>query len=250
MVTIEPGLYTGTIRHRRFSPRAHEFRYALFMALLDVDAVTSQMAVSRLTARNRWSVASFHDADHIGDPALPLRSRIEASARAAGLVCPAGPIFLLTHLRYVGYVFNPISLYYCCDAGGQVRLVLADVRNTYGGRHSYWLTPIGDTTRRFRAVSAKSLYVSPFMTMSADYQFQLTPPGPSLVAHMDVVEHGSGDRVFDATLHLERRPWTAATVRETLAAYPLMTLKVIGAIHLEALRLRLKGLAQIPRLTE
>ena len=250
MVTIEPGLYTGTIHHRRFRPRAHQFRYALFMALLDVDDVTSLMAVSRLTGRNRWSLASFHDVDHIGDPALPLRSRVEASALAAGHVCPTGPIFLLTHLRYAGYVFNPISLYYCCDGGGRVRLVLADVRNTYGGRHSYWLTPIDDSAPRFHAVSAKALYVSPFMTMSADYQFQLTRPGRSLSVHMNVVEHGTGHRVFDATLHLERRPWTAAAVRETLAAYPLMTLKVIGAIHFEALRLRLKGLTQHPRLPE
>ena len=250
MVTIEPGLYTGTIRHRRFRPLAHQFRYALFMALIDIDAVESQMSVSRLTGFNRWNVASFHDQDHIGDPSMALRKRVESSALAAGHVCPSGPIYLLTHLRYAGYLFNPISIYYCCDAEGTVTLVLADVRNTYGGRHSYWLTPLDDKTQRFHAVSRKSLYVSPFMTMSTDYEFVLTPPGPSLVAHMNVVEHVTGDRMFDATLDLERRPWTAANVRGTLAAYPLMTLKVIGAIHLEALRLRLKGLAQVPRVEE
>jgi len=250
VVTIEPGLYTGTIRHRRFSPRVHEFRYALFMALLDVDEVSSQMAVSRLTARNRWNVASFYDADHIGHPSMSLRERVEASALAAGHQRPGGPIYLLTHLRYAGYLFNPISLYYCCDAEGQVTQVLADVRNTYGGRHSYWLQPLDGRTQRFHAVSAKSLYVSPFMAMAADYQFLLTPPGSSLVAHMNVIEHATGDRMFDATLSLQRRPWTAANVRRTLAAYPLMTLKVIGAIHFEALRLHLKGLTQIPRVTD
>lgn len=244
---ITPGLYTGTIRHRRFAPTEHGFTYSLFMALIDVDAIDQQMAVSRLTSVNRFGLAAFYDADHIGDPSRPLRDRVRASAIQAGEPCPEGPIYLLTHLRYAGYVFNPISIYYCCDQGGNIAAVLADVRNTYGGRRSYWLKPFDESTRRFRSFAKKSLYVSPFMTMDADYEFLLTPPAESLVAHMNVVGHESGSRLFDATLELERRPWTAANVRKTLLAYPFMTAKVIGAIHLEAVRLRLKGLTEFPR---
>lgn len=217
------------------------------MALIDIDSIGEQMAVSRLTAMNRFALASFHDADHIGDPSRPLRERVKASAHAAGHISPSGPIYLLTHLRYAGYVFNPISIYYCCDADGTVSMVLADVRNTYGGRRSYWLRPFDESPRRFRAVAGKAMYVSPFMTMNADYEFLLTPPGDSLVAHMNVIGQGTGERIFDATLELERRPWTAANVRKTLAAYPFMTARVIGGIHFEAMRLRLKGLTVVPR---
>jgi len=248
-VTIAPGLYTGTIRHRRFSPRQHAFTYSLFMALIDVDAVARQMAVSRLTACNRFGLASFHDADHIGDPQLPLRERIRACARQMGQTCPDGPIYLLTHLRYAGYVFNPISIYYCCDTSGAVAAVLADVRNTYGGRRSYWLNPADTSTQRFRSFAEKALYVSPFMTMDANYEFVLTPPGESLVAHMNVSDQVSGARLFDATLQLERRDWTAANIRRTLLGYPFMTARVMGGIHLEALRLRLKRLPEYPNPT-
>jgi DUF1365 family protein len=243
-VTVEPGLYVGTIRHRRWLPKAHQFQYSLFMSLLDIDDLDRQMSTSWLTSRNRWNLASFHDADHIGGAGTSLRDRLHASARQAGGELPNGRIFLLTHLRYAGYLFNPISLYYCFDAEERLTRVLADVRNTYGGRRSYWLDPIDDGGRRLRAVAAKTLYVSPFMPMAADYEFVLTIPGRKLIAHMNV--SCAGDRQFDATLALERRPWTASGIRRVLLAYPLMTARVIGAIYFEALRLRLKGLREQP----
>jgi DUF1365 family protein len=247
-VIAGPALYVGTLRHRRHRPAVHVFRYSLFMVLLDVDRVADAMAVSRLTGYNRRRWATFDDRDHIGDPALPLRDRVLESARSAGVELPDGPIHLLTHLRYAGYVFNPISLYYCYDRDGGLRRVLADVRNTYGGRRSYWLTPADGRDRRLRAVAAKSLYVSPFMAFDVVYEFLLTPPADALVAHMNVLPDGAGPRrpIFDATLTLRRRPWTAASLRAALLRQPLMTAKVIGAIHWEALRLRLKGLPTLP----
>lgn len=249
-MTPSPALYVGTIRHRRFAPTPHRFQYSLFMAFLDIDRLPAAMDVSRLTSYNRWNWAAFDERDHFGDPQRPLRERLDAIARAAGEALPRGPIYLLTHLRYAGYVFNPISLFYCYDEGGVLRLVLAEVNNTYGGRRLYWLRPAGDTSRVFRAVAAKSLYVSPFMDFDVDYGFVLTPPGPTLVAHMNVTRQhqalsGRG-RLFDATLTLDRQPWTSRSIRHALLRFPWMTAKVIAAIHWEALRLRLKGLAVHP----
>lgn len=244
---METSLYVGTIRHRRVTPRAHAFTYSIFMPLLDIDALGEAMAVSRLTSYNARNVAAFDERDHFGDPAEPLRARVERSAREHGVTLPGGRIFLLTHLRYAGYVFNPISLFYCADAGGQVRAVLAEVNNTYGGRHLYWLAR-EEARGPFRARVGKAMYVSPFMPFDVDYAFNLTEPGASLVAHMDVCrrEGGRQDRMFDATLALERRPWTAGEIRAALARFPLMTAKVTAAIHWEALRLRLKGLPVQP----
>jgi DUF1365 family protein len=249
-----PGLYVGTIRHRRFTPRPHDFEYRLFMVLLDVDGIEQAMTASRLTSYNHWNWASFHDSDHVGDPSQPLRTRLRASAEAHGLSLPDGPILLLTHLRYAGYIFNPISIFYCLDSGGALRRVLADVRNTYGGRRLYWLQPADPAAHRFRAVADKTLCVSPFMASGVSYEFLLTPPGDAMVAHMNVHRQAprgdavaSGERVFDATLSLERRPWTAATIRRALLRFPWMTAKVTAAIHFEALRLYLKGLPVVPR---
>ncbi len=149
------------------------------MVLLDVDRLREAMGVSRLTSYNGWNWASFDERDHIGDPSQPLRDRLRESAASADEVLPDGPIYLLTHLRYAGYVFNPISLYYCYDRSHRLRLVLADVRNTYGGRRSYWLRSGGERRDVVRDTAAKSLYVSPFMDYDVDYDFVLTPPGPS-----------------------------------------------------------------------
>lgn len=242
----QPGLYVGTITHRRYAPTSHQFRYALFMALLDVERIDELMAVSRWTSLNRWNWSSFHDCDHVGDAAMPLRERLRASAAAEGRTLPDGKIFLLTHLRYAGYVFNPISLYYCFEGSGRLASVLADVRNTYGGRRSYWLDPADGVARRFRAFTDKTLYVSPFMEMAVRYEFLMTVPGETLVTHMNVARCNTYEKIFDATLDLERRPWTAAAIRRTLVEYPFMTARVIGAIYVEAMRLRLKGLTEIP----
>jgi hypothetical protein len=239
-----PGLYVGTVRHRRFAPAPHAFEYPLFMALLDIDRLPELMTVSRLTGYNRRALAAFHDADHFGDAAEPLRARLERSAALAGRTLGEGPVLLLTNLRYAGYVFNPISIFYCFDRASRLQAVMAEVNNTFGGRHTYWLDGSHDATAPLRARVAKELYVSPFMPYGVSYDFVLTPPVDRLVVHMNVdedSEDASRRRTFDATLRLSYRPWTAGEIRRTLIEFPWMTAKVITAIHWEALRLWRKG---------
>ena len=235
---IDSGLFVGTLRHRRFTPVAHTFTYPLFMALLDIDRVPELMQRSRLTSHNRWNWASFDDRDHFGDPDRPLRERLEADAARHGIDLPAGPVFLLTHLRYLGYCFNPVSFFYCFDHAGRPRVVVAEVSNTSGGTRNYWLQP-DPAARPFRAAAAKSLAVSPFMPVDLDYTFAFTPPATRLVAHIETSQAGVVG--FDATLSLERRPWTAAEIRRVLVRYPAMTATVMAQIHWEALRLWWKG---------
>src|SRR5262249_37568189 len=121
----EPAIYIGQLKHRRFLPRPHAFMYRLFMAFLDIDHPAAEMPVSPFTSHNRFNWASFDDRDHLGDPARPLRERLALDAARAGLTLPDGPIFLLTHLRYLGYAFNPISLYYCFNRHGAAPVVCA-----------------------------------------------------------------------------------------------------------------------------
>ena len=243
---IESGLFAGTLRHRRFSPVAHAFTYPLFMALLDIDRIPELMTRSRLTSHNRWNWASFDDRDHLGDPRLPLRDRLAADAARHGIDVPAGQVLLLTHLRYLGYGFNPVSFFYCFDRADRLRVVVAEVSNTFGGSHNYWLRP-DPASRTFRATARKSLYVSPFMPVDLEYTFAFTLPGTRLVAHMTTRKAGSTG--FDATLSLERRPWTAAEVRRALVRYPAMTASVITGIHWQAMKLWWKGVPVVPRVT-
>lgn len=245
-MVIKSGLFVGTLRHRRFTPVAHAFTYPLFMVLLDVDRVSELMQESVFTSRNRWNWASFDDRDHLGDPRRPLRDRLRDDASRHGIELPEGRIFLLTHLRYLGYCFNPVSFFYCLDRADQVQVVLAEVTNTFGGSHNYWLRR-DSASRTFRAVTAKSLYVSPFMPSDLDYEFALTPPTARLVAHMKVVRAGSA--CFDATLALERRPWGAAEIRRALVRFPVMTAAVVAGIHWQALRLWSKGVPVVRRIT-
>lgn len=244
-MVIESGLFVGTLRHRRFAPVPHAFTYPLFMALLDVDRLPALMRVSRLTSYNRLNWASFHDRDHLGDPARPMRERLATDAARHGLDLPGGRIFLLTHLRYLGYGFNPVSFFYCLDTAGRLQLLLAEVSNTFGGRHNYWLQPDG-AARRFRSAAAKSLYVSPFMPAELDYAFAITPPEDRLVAHMETVD-AAGTVGFDATLSLERRPWNAGEIRRALVRHPAMTASVVAGIHWQALRLWWKGVPVVER---
>lgn len=239
-VLPESGLYSGELRHRRFRPRPHEFTYGLFMAFLDIDRIPALMAQSPFTSHNRFNWASFDDRDHFGDPRVSLKERLMQDAREHSVALPDGPIFLLTHLRYLGYCFNPISFFFCYDSHGGLDTILAEVKNTFGETHNYWLSPQnrqpGSSTLRFQC--PKAMHVSPFMDMDLLYDFAVSNPGDQFVAHMKTLE--ATQPLFDATLVLKHEPWTSQAVARVLLRHPWMTAKVIAAIHWEALRLYLK----------
>jgi len=235
----EPGIYRGTLRHRRFRPHAHEFRYPVFLAMLDIDRLPETMARSAFSSYNHFNWASFEEKDHFGDPHVALRQRLEEAARTEGVSLPTGRVMLLTNLRYLGYCFNPISFFYFLDEQGNVPVVLAEVNSTFGEHKNYWLwsgNRLGESGMQFSC--AKEMHVSPFMPMELGYEFALTAPGKTLTAHMETVDGGAP--LFDATLTLERRPWTGGELLRALLGHPAMTAKVVFAIHWEALRLWLK----------
>jgi DUF1365 family protein len=237
-------LYVGRLRHRRFRPTAHAFTYTLFMPMLDIDLLDEAADVSPFVSRNRFNWASIDDRDHVGNPLRTLRSRLETEAQAAG----TSRIFLLTHLRYLGYCFNPISFFFCYDRAGVLATVVAEVNSTFGERTLYWLPARPHAAGPIRHRTAKTMHVSPFNERHLDYDFTVTPPGASLVAHMTTIDRteGTDTPFFDATLTLDRHPWSGPHLHRVLARHPWMTAKVIGAIHFEALRLWWKGLRYVP----
>jgi DUF1365 family protein len=220
-------LYTGTIRHRRFTVRRHEFRHRIALAYLDVDHLPPWLV------RSRPGLVRFRRADYLGDPNVPLADAVRALVAERLGSAPAGPIRLLTQLRTLGHCFNPVSFYYCFGEDGvSLQAIVAEVTNTpWGERHAYVQAEPGEEL-------AKALHVSPFMPMGQRYTWRATVPGETLSVH---IESREGDhRAFDATLSLRREPLTLGGLLRRPA------LRTVALIYGHAVALKLKGVPVQP----
>lgn len=232
-------IYAGSVRHRRFAPVANEFRYSIFMMYLDLGELGRLFDPFWFWSARRPALAWFRRADHYGDPARPLDECIRDLVEQQTGERPTGPIRLLTHLRYFGYCFNPVSFYYCLDDEGKVRDVVMEVNNTpWGETHCYVLPrdPAGDGPLRFEF--DKAFHVSPFLPMDMRYRSSLTAPGGNLLVGIE--NWREGNKVFDAHLALRRQPITHAALARQLVMDPLVTLRVISLIMWQAARLWVK----------
>ena len=245
---MHSAIYHGWLRHRRFAPKRHDFRYPLFLMYLDLAELDQVFRGRWLWSTRRTALARFDRADHLGDPGVPLDQAVRDLVALQTGARPDGPIRLLTHLRYFGHCFNPVSFYYCFDAAdARVVCVVAEVNNTpWGERHCYVLNqPRPGQGRHQSYRSEKVFHVSPFMPMDLEYHWVFSPPGDTLNVHMALQpasnEGGTAQsKVFDASMQLNRAPVTAMQLAAALLRYPLMTLQVVAAIHWQALRLLLK----------
>jgi hypothetical protein len=242
-------IYEGWVRHRREMPVQHALRYPLFMMYLDLDELDQVFAKRWLWSARHPAPAWFRRGDYFGDPRLTLKEAALREIEASAGMRPEGPVRVLTHLRYWGYSFNPISLYFCFAPDGQdVQAVIAEVRNTpWGERKPYVLTDnlAGENRHRRQFRFAKQLHVSPFMEMAVIYHMHLTVPGETLTVH--IANETPAGKHFDATMSLKRKPIAAASLAGVLARFPWMTATVIAGIHWEALKLWWKGVPYVPR---
>ena len=249
---------SGTVRHRRHTPVGHEFSYNTGMLALDLDEWERFEKVSPFVSVGRFNWLSLHRRDYL-DPTVPdLRQAVADRVEIATGWRPDGAVELITHPRHLGYVFNPVSFYFCYRAGDRPSegavpaVILAQITNTpWHERHLYCLH-VGDdviTTRQgWRTVKAgfsKRFHVSPFNPMDQSYQWTFSFRGPELRIHMNVngpaADAEAAGRVFDATLVVRRTPVTRKTIHSSLRAFPLESFKVVAGIYWHALRLRLKG---------
>ncbi len=236
---MHSALYTGRVRHRRHAPRAHAFEQRLFMVYLDLAELDRVFRGRWLWSTRRAALAWWRRADYLGDPAVPLDTAVRDRVHAETGMRPQGPIRMLTHLRYWGIAFNPVTFYYCFDASGErVETIVAEITNTpWNERHAYVL---GDalneaTGARKRYRFGKAFHVSPFLPMALDYDWRFTTPGDALAVHMRDCKDGRA--VFDATLSLKRREIGAWRLAHALAAFPLMSAQVVAGIYWQALKL-------------
>ncbi len=234
---LRSGLYLGTVRHRRSAPRENAFRYGVYQLLLDLDELPDIDRAIGFFGYNRARPVSFHDRDHMGDTGEPVRDKLARWLRGQGRELGDSRVMLLTNPRVLGYVFNPVSYFFCLDAAGGLRFTVAEVFNTFGEAYCYLLDGVEAVGgRAVRSKVDKQFHVSPFMPIEGvRYEWIVTPPGERLTIHIDEFE--AGEKYFDVTLNLTRQPLTGATLGRAMLRYPHLTARTIFLIHWQAAKL-------------
>ena len=234
-------LYFGQVMHRRLRPFSHRFRYSVFSLFVDLEELPRLVRKLPLFSHNRFNLFSFHDRDHGPRDGSPLRPWAEAQLAAAGIDLEGGALHLICFPRILGYVFNPLSVWFCHHRDGDLRAIIYEVKNTFGDQHCY-LIPVAacaDGDRPILQRCAKAFYVSPFIEMDASYRFRLRRPDESLsILIRQAVPEGE---LLIATLIGRRVAIDRGGLWRAFLRYPLMTFKVIAAIHWEALWIWRKG---------
>lgn len=240
MSSFVSGVYVGHVVHKRLTPARHAFSYSVFSLCLDVDEIDRLDASMRFFSRGRWNLLSFHDADHGAGTGETVGAHLRSMLRAAGLEAFCAQVRLVCYPRIFGYVFNPLSVYFGYDVEGRLGAIVYEVTNTLRERRSY-VIPVAATAvdGSIAQQCEKGLYVSPFTASTGSYGFHVVPPGERLVIGVDFREQGVP--VLKTHFRGDLVALSDAGIARLLLRYPLMTLKVIAAIHIEALRLWLKG---------
>ena len=233
---IDSCIFEGQVVHRRHQPVQHQFKYPLFMMYIDLDEVDRLFDKHWFWSSKGPNLAWFRRADHYG----PINEALDVSIRKLiqkrNGVYPDGPIRLLTHFRYFGYVINPISVYYCFDQHESLQFVVAEVTNTPWGERCCYVLDVRNPDQEQHLVK-KAMHVSPFMSMDLYHSFRVSDPGDSLFLAIENKSINDERPFFDAEMRLERRPINSQNLTKVLLRYPLMTGQVFARIYWQALRI-------------
>ncbi len=232
---LRSGIYEGTVVHHRFEPVDHRFSYRITMTMIDLAEVSAVCAGHPLWSNEGTNAVSFRRGDYLGDPATPLDQAVRDLVETRTGRRPSGPVALLTQVRTWGWLFNPISIYYCFAPDGEaVEATVVEVTNTPWHERIAYVLP-GTGTH----LVAKQLHVSPFLPMDLFHRFVIGAPGQRLIVGVDDLRNGAP--VFSASMVLERRPPDRRSLGRVLWRYPMMTMRVSWGIYRQALALRRKG---------
>jgi uncharacterized protein len=246
---LEPALlYYGNVMHQRMRPVGHRFDYKVFSLMVDLDHLEEARKLSPLFSVNRFNLLSFHESDHIrGSRADNLRAHVDGLLAEAGLPRRPARILLACYPRVLGRVFNPLSVFYAYDAAGTLQALVYQVRNTFGEDHTY-VCPVEESERSaagIRQVRRKIFHVSPFLGMELSYHFRMAPPGETL--KWRILETDADGPLLAATYSARAESLSTSSILRNVARIPMLTWKIVGAIHFEALRLWLKGVAYVEK---
>jgi uncharacterized protein len=238
-MTLRSTLYAGAVMHSRLRPTLHKFRYRAFWLLIDLDELSELSARLRLFSHNRFNLFALREEDHGDGSVTSLRAQAERQLAEVGIHIGGGAIRMLCMPRTLGYSFNPITVYFCYRAGGELAAIIYEVHNTFGERHAY-VSAVTPKIAEIRQNCRKAFYVSPFMDMDLAYDFRLAEPADHVTVGINVSKRGQ--HILHARLSGKRRPLTDGELLKLFFSIPLLTAKVTLGIHWEALRLWLKGM--------
>ncbi len=240
-------LYVGEVMHARMRPTTHRFKYRVLSLLIDLGRLDQADRQSVLFGVNRRTLYGFYERDHGRRDGSSLLAYAQACASVHGIDLAGGRVLLLCYPRLLGYVFNPLSVYFCYRRDGTLALLIYEVRNTFGEIKPYVLPvrPGELTAAGLRQEQDKTFYVSPFIDMAMRYHFRIGPPGDDV--RLRILETDAAGPLLAATFLGRRRALTSRTLLAGFVALPLVTLKIFAAIHWEALRLWAKGIRLVPR---
>jgi DUF1365 family protein len=236
-----PAIYVGTVTHRRLRPLTHALSYGVASVLVDVDDLAAGKTPA-LLSYNRFNLFSIHDRDH-GDEDSSIRAFLDRHIAAAGLSHGGSRVLMLVYPRILGYAFNPLTTYYVLDDAGNLRLMIYEVHNTFGGRHTY-VTRAEEGATGAYGTTGKAFRVSPFNAVEGHYGLRATLPGETLALGVSLTTPEGP--LLKAYFTGRRRPLTTAGLLTVFARLPFQSLKVVGGIHWEALKLWRKGLKLHP----
>ena len=243
-MTIKSAIFKGSVIHERLRPKRHRLRYNVFTMLIDLDELSDLDKDGLLFGHNRSAILSFFDRDHGPATDEALRPWVEARMRDAGLEPDGGAIRLLCYPRVFGYVFNPLSVYFCYRREGDLSAIVYEVCNTFGEMHAYVIRVSNKGRSVIRQSCDKKMYVSPFMSMETKYHFRIVPPADRI--NIAIRQEDEDGVLFAAAFSGEKSPFNRRTLTRCLVAFPFLTVKIIAAIHWEAFLLWAKGLKVFP----
>ncbi|AGB73176.1 MULTISPECIES: DUF1365 domain-containing protein [Rhizobium] len=237
---LQSALFSGLVTHARVRPKQHRLSYRIYSLLLDLDELDQIDRRFRLLSIDRFNLFSFYRKDRGDRSGSDLRKQLEGNMRSAGIEPDGGPILLLTMPRLFGWAFNPLSVFFCYSKDASLKAILWEVDNTFGERHGYMIPVEASDAPEIIQQCDKAFYVSPFMEMDLRYQFRVSPPTDVLSIRIETFDR---DGPVLTARHVARRSeLTDRALLKAFFAIPFLTLRVVGGIHWEAMKIWLKGI--------
>ena len=237
-------IYAGFITHRRFKPKRHFFTYKTFSLLIDLQEIKNLEKKIKFFSYNKFNILSFYDIDHGPRDGSSLSDWVKKTLLKSKITIGSGTIKLLCYPRFFGYVFNPLSIFYCYDDSLNLRAILYEVKNTFNEQHTYVFSTSPSSNLILHKCN-KKFYVSPFMEMKTFYNFRLLNPGKIL--NIFIKQGDSEGTLFRACQVGKKIEMSSKNLFFQFLAHPFMSFKVILAIHFEAFRLWMKGVKHVKR---